>query len=147
VATLSQSEDDDDDIDVQIVEDSDSETEVETEDNGNNGLWVLVITTGGYGKRVPVSQFRLQNRAGKGIIATKFRGKQDNLAALRVVGVEDELMMITSRGIIIRQRANAISSQSRAARGVRVQRLDEDDAIVAVALVPPAAEEMEELEE
>lgn len=147
VATLTQSEDDDDDIDVQAVEDSDTETDTETEDNGNGGLWVLVITTGGYGKRVPVSQFRLQNRAGKGIIATKFRGKQDNLAALRVVGAEDELMMITSRGIIIRQRANAISSQSRAARGVRVQRLDEDDAIVAVALVPPAAEEMEELEE
>ena len=106
------------------------------------GPWVLVVTSSGYGKRVPVSQFRLQNRAGKGTIATKFKSRRavDKLVALRVVNEEDELMIITSRGIIIRQAIKAISSQSRAATGVRVQRLDEDDAIAAVALVPPSAE-------
>ncbi|MBD3561647.1 DNA gyrase subunit A, partial [Planktothrix sp. FACHB-1355] len=102
-----------------------------------DGPWVLVITTGGYGKRVPVSQFRLQNRAGMGVLATKFRKTADRLAALHVVNQDDELMMVTSRGIIIRQAVNAISPQSRMATGVRVQRLDEDDAIAAVALVPP----------
>jgi DNA gyrase subunit A (EC 5.99.1.3) len=50
-------------------------------------------------------------------------------------------MIITNRGIIIRQSVNAISSQSRPATGVRVQRLDEDDAIAAVALVPTSSEE------
>ncbi|HEY9750379.1 MAG TPA: DNA gyrase C-terminal beta-propeller domain-containing protein, partial [Allocoleopsis sp.] len=106
------------------------------------GPWVLVVTSSGYGKRVPVAQFRLQNRAGKGTIATKFKSRRsgDKLVALRVVNEEDELMIITSRGIIIRQAVKAISSQSRAATGVRVQRLDEDDAIAAVALVPPSAE-------
>jgi DNA gyrase subunit A len=107
----------------------------------HEGPWVLVITTGGYGKRVPVSQFRLQNRAGMGLVAIKFRRSQDQLAALRIVNRDDELMMITSRGIIIRQAVNAISYQSRMATGVRVQRLDEDDSIVAVALVPPSAED------
>lgn len=107
----------------------------------HGGPWVLVITTGGYGKRVPVSQFRLQNRAGMGLVAIKFRKSQDQLAALRIVNQDDELMMITSRGIIIRQVVNAISYQSRMATGVRVQRLDEDDSIAAVALVPPSAEE------
>jgi DNA gyrase subunit A len=113
------------------------------------GPWVMVVTMGGYGKRVPVSQFRLQNRAGMGIMATKFRLPKDQVAALRVVNEGDELMIVTSRGIIIRQAINAISPQSRMATGVRVQRLDEDDAIAAVALVPLSdpEEEAEALEE
>ncbi|MBE9092741.1 DNA gyrase subunit A [Tychonema sp. LEGE 07203] len=104
---------------------------------------VLVITSNGYGKRVPVSQFRLQRRAGKGLTATKFKSKKakDYVAALRIVNDNDELMIITNRGIIIRQAVSAISTQSRTATGVRVQRLDEDDSIVAVALVPASGEE------
>jgi DNA gyrase subunit A len=130
--------------------------EVETEDdtsdevNGEEihetagqGPWVLVVTTGGLGKRVPVSQFRLQNRAGMGLVAIKFRHKKDKLAALRVVNQGDELMMVTMRGIIIRQAIDAISPQSRMATGIRVQRLDEEDAIAAVALVPLSGSEEE----
>ncbi len=107
------------------------------------GPWVLVITTHGYGKRVPVTQFRLQNRAGKGVTSTKFKQKlkvQDSVASLRIVNAEDELMLITNRGIVIRQSVDAISSQSRSATGVRVQRLDADDSIAAVTLVPPSEE-------
>ncbi|HEY9826558.1 MAG TPA: DNA gyrase subunit A [Stenomitos sp.] len=108
------------------------------EETAPHGPWVLVITTQGFGKRVPVAQFRLQNRAGTGITSTKFKSTQspDQVAALRVVTAADELMLVTARGIVIRQDVNAISSQSRAATGVRVQRLDEDDAIAAVAVVP-----------
>jgi DNA gyrase subunit A len=126
------------------------EAELETEELDaelprNQGPWALVITMGGLGKRVPVSQFRLQNRAGMGLRAIKFRKAGDRLAALQVVGEDDELMMVTSRGIIIRQAVSAIPRQSRMATGVRVQRLDEDDAIAAVALVPPLNEaELEE---
>jgi DNA gyrase subunit A len=111
----------------------------EVTDNGNPGPWVLVITMGGYGKRVPVAQFRLQNRAGQGIMATKFKNRKtkDKLATLRIVNNDEEIMMVTNRGIIIRQAVNAISQQSRSATGVRVQRLDEDDAIIGVAIVPP----------
>ena len=69
------------------------------------------------------------------------------MAALHIVNEDDELMMITNRGIIIRQSVNTISSQSRAASGVRVQRLDEDDAIAAVALVPLSGEEVAAFEE
>jgi DNA gyrase subunit A len=128
------------------TEDLNTEELIET---AGQGPWVLVVTMGGYGKRVPVSQFRLQNRAGMGILATKFRLPKDQLAALGVVNEGDELMMVTSRGIIIRQASSAISPQSRMATGVRVQRLDEDDAIAAVALVPLSdpEEEAEALEE
>lgn len=122
----------------------------EREETGSSaGPWVLIVTTGGYGKRVPVSQFRLQNRAGKGVLATKFKSRQknDQLAGLRIVNGDSELMMVTNRGIIIRQSVNAISIQSRNATGVRVQRLDEDDAIAAIALIPPTngSEEDEEI--
>lgn len=128
-----------------IVENDEAEVESEAEELeaeiASEGPWALVITTGGLGKRVPVTQFRLQNRAGMGLRSIKFRKAEDRLASLRIVNEEDEIILITSRGIIIRQAVKAISCQSRAATGVRVQKLDGDDAIVAVALVPPLAEE------
>jgi DNA gyrase subunit A len=105
-----------------------------------DGPWVLAVTAQGYGKRIPVDQFRLQKRAGLGLRAIKFRVKKDELVALGVVNQGDELMLITHRGIIIQQVVDAISPQSRAATGVRVQRLDQQDAIAAVALVPPSEE-------
>ena len=126
-------DDEDDDPDELIIED-------------NQGPWVLTITTSGYGKRVPVDRFRLQNRAGMGVKAIKFRSSKEELAAVHVVNHDQELMIVTSRGIIIRQSVNAISPQSRMATGVRVQRLDGEDAIVAVALVPPSEEDSEEIE-
>ncbi|MBW4419110.1 MAG: DNA topoisomerase (ATP-hydrolyzing) subunit A [Myxacorys californica WJT36-NPBG1] len=123
-----------------LIDDAEIPVEDNTELPPQSGPWALVITTGGLGKRVPVTQFRLQKRAGMGIMATKFRKKGDTLAALHIVNEGDELMLITNRGVIIRQSVNAISSQSRGATGVRVQRLDENDAIAAVALVPASAE-------
>jgi DNA gyrase subunit A len=127
-------------------EEEETDTEAEeiiTEETNPTGPWLLAITNNGYGKRVPVTKFRLQNRAGMGVRAIKFKNANDKLAAIHVVNPEDELMIITNRGIIIRQAVDAISLQSRNATGVRVQKLDGDDAIAAVALVPPAAEEEE----
>jgi DNA gyrase subunit A len=133
----------------EIAEIENSEEIVEVSNASSTGPWVLVITMGGYGKRVPVSQFRLQNRAGQGLMATKFKNRKtkDKLATLRIVNSDEEIMMATNRGIIIRQAVNAISIQSRSATGVRVQRLDEDDAITGVAIVPPDTGDNGELEE
>jgi DNA gyrase subunit A len=133
----------------EIAEIENSEEIVEVSNANSTGPWVLVITMGGYGKRVPVSQFRLQNRAGQGLMATKFKNRKtkDKLATLRIVNSDEEIMMATNRGIIIRQAVNAISIQSRSATGVRVQRLDEDDAITGVAIVPPDTGDNGELEE
>lgn len=123
-------------------EDDDSE-EIISDETASQTPWLLTITNNGYGKRVPVSKFRLQNRAGMGVRAIKFKTKDDCLAAIHVVNPNEELMIVTNRGIIIRQAVDAISLQSRTATGVRVQRLDKDDAIAAVALVPLSAEESE----
>jgi DNA gyrase subunit A len=130
----------------EMKENTSEEEETLEEATQAETLWILAITKGGYGKRVPITQFRLQNRAGKGLSAMKFR-KKDHLAALKVVHEGEELMLVTNRGIIIRQGTEAIPRQSRQATGVRVQRLDEEDAIAAVALVPPAEEEEEEASE
>lgn len=135
----------DETVDIEVVEENNEEILV-TEDQ--DSLWVLVVTAGGYGKRVPVEQFRLQKRAGMGVKAIKFRSDKDELIALRIVNSVDELMLITHRGIIIRQAIGAISPQSRMATGVRVQRLDKSDFIAAVALVPPSDEEsLEDMDE
>lgn len=125
-------------------DDDDDEMEEVVTDVVDQGPWVVAVTTKGFGKRVQVGRFRLQNRAGVGLKAIKFKSEGDRLASLRIVNAEDELMLVTTRGIMIRQAVESISLQSRSATGVRVQRLDKSDAIVAVALVPPAAEENSE---
>ena len=132
-----------------MLESADEPDGEELTDDKNQGPWMLIVTTGGMGKRVPVGQFRLQNRGGMGIIATKFRKKGDTLAALTMVNEGQELMVVTQRGIIIRTLVNAISAQSRPATGVRLQRLDESDGISAVAVVPISGEsgELDEGEE
>jgi DNA gyrase subunit A (EC 5.99.1.3) len=105
---------------------------------------VLVVTMNGYGKRVPVSEFRIQNRSGMGVTVTKFRKKGDAVAGLGLIGADEEILLVTQRGVIIRQAARDISQQSRMATGVRLQRLDADDAIAAVAAVPPNLGEEED---
>ena len=134
---------------VQIIDavgenDDDDDSDEVIADEANLTPWLLTITNYGYGKRVPVSKFRLQNRAGMGVRAIKFKSKDDRLAAIHVVNPEEELMIVTNRGIIIRQAVDAISMQSRSATGVRVQKLDKDDAITAVALVPLSENEEDE---
>jgi DNA gyrase subunit A len=130
-------------VDENEFDDNDTEEEL-TNDTAKDAPWALAVTTSGYGKRVPVSQFRLQRRAGLGLKAIRFRKSNEELAALHIVNADDEFMIITTRGIIIRCDVNAVSLQSRNASGVRVQKLDSDDAIAAVALVPPSSEETTE---
>ncbi len=125
------------------IADTDDDDDSDEAATNRPGPWILVITAGGMGKRVPIELFRLQNRAGMGLKALKFRLDDDSLVAVLVVNESEELMLVTNRGIIIRQRVNDISIQSRSAQGVRLQRLDEDDAIAAVAVVPAELEEDE----
>ena len=104
------------------------------------GPWVLVASASGLGKRVPVTQFRLQKRAGMGLRAMKFRTDADQLVGLRVLGAGEELLLVSEKGVIVRTSADAIPQQSRAATGVRLQRLDKGDRLADVVLVPPEAE-------
>ena len=110
----------------------------------SDGPWVLVASASGLGKRVPVNQFRLQKRAGMGLRAIKFRREGDELVGLRVLGYGEELLLVSERGVIVRTSADKIPQQSRAATGVRLQRLDAGDRLSEVVLVPPDSEDQDQ---
>jgi DNA gyrase subunit A len=124
------------------AEDDDSEEVAPSE-----GPWVLVASASGLGKRVPVNQFRLQKRAGMGLRCMKFRRDGDVLVGLKVLGAGEELLLVSEKGVIVRTQADAIPQQSRAATGVRLQKLDSGDRLTEVVLVPPAPEEEAPVEE
>jgi DNA gyrase subunit A len=76
-----------------------------------------------------------------GLRAIKFRRDGDVLVGLKVLGAGEELLLVSERGVIVRMKADAIPQQSRAATGVRLQKLDAGDRLTEVVLVPPAPEE------
>lgn len=127
----------------------DGETDLDAEGleetAASEGPWVLVASASGLGKRVPVNQFRLQRRAGMGLRAIKFRRDGDALVGLKVLGAGEELLLVSEKGVIVRMSADAIPQQSRAATGVRLQKLDSGDRLAEVVLVPPSADEEEAL--
>ncbi|MBK8002969.1 MAG: DNA gyrase subunit A [Gemmatimonadetes bacterium] len=96
---------------------------------------LLVVSEKGFGKRSELSDYRVQKRGGKGIITMKSTDKTGALVALMEVQPEDELMLITKHGIIIRQPVEGIRVISRNTQGVRVMNLDAGDAVVDVARV------------
>ena len=121
---------------VESLDNENDENEENLESNSSKGPWVLIASAFGLGKRVPVTQFRLQKRAGMGLRAIKFRIKDDSLVGLKVLGEGEELIFVTERGVIVRTNADKISQQSRAATGVKLQRLDDGDHLSEVVLVP-----------
>ncbi|NCP33998.1 MAG: DNA gyrase subunit A [Armatimonadetes bacterium] len=102
---------------------------------------LLVVSERGYGKRTKLDQYRVQSRGGKGIITMRVTEKNGPVVGLRVVEADDELLVITKSGIIIRQRVANISVVGRSTQGVRLIRLAEDDAVGAVAPIVAPAED------
>ncbi|NLZ54218.1 MAG: DNA gyrase subunit A [Thermoanaerobacteraceae bacterium] len=99
------------------------------------GVDVLVVTEQGFGKRTDEKEFRLQTRGGKGVILQKITDKTGPVAGLRVVGENDEIMLCTASGIMIRMLASDISKMSRNTRGVTLIKLEKDDKISSMAVV------------
>ena len=107
--------------------------------SGTQEEFVLLITENGYGKRVSTSEFTAKRRGGMGVIAMKFKSGLENerLRCLDAVHETDEILVITEKGIMVRQKVSQIPVQSRTATGVLIQRLDEGDHIKSVSIVPP----------
>ena len=103
---------------------------------------VLAITENGYGKRTSLDEFRVQSRAGKGIKAMKLNEKTGNLVAQLLVSEDEDIMLITVDGTIIRIPVASISIQGRATQGVRLMKVGDS----RISRVAPVAKE-EELEE
>jgi len=109
------------------------------EKSSSTSEYVLVVTANGYGKRIQTEEFNSRARGGVGVISTKFKKfTSDYVSCLRVVHEDDEVLVITSKGVIVRQKVSAIPSQSRAATGVLVQKVDtgSGDYISSVSIVP-----------
>ena len=108
----------------------------------HDGCEILTVTTQGYGKRSNVADYPLQGRAGKGVKAGVFNDKTGDLAGLKVIPADMDVMMITDGGIIIRVQADEISKIGRATQGVRIMKLkDEGAKVVGIALTPHEDEE------
>lgn len=103
---------------------------------------IITITENGYGKRSDIEDYRLQQRAGKGIKAGVFNEKTGKLVNLKLVHEDEDVMIIADSGIIIRIAAKDISKIGRDTQGVRVMKLSEGK--VAVVAVTPHGEEKEE---
>ncbi len=101
----------------------------------NEAAYAFVITNDGFGKRVKLEEFRQQGRAGVGLIGTKFKKATSKLASLKVVRDGDEVIIASANGVVVRQKIDDISVQSRMATGVRIQQLDENDEVVMVTTV------------
>jgi len=110
----------------------------------DTSLSLLILSENGYGKRTKIGDFRLQHRGGSGIIAMKVTEKTGNLAASVEVGDTEDVMIITEKGIVIRQRVEQVSIIGRNTQGVRMIRLDENDKVSDMALVIKNEEEEEE---
>jgi DNA gyrase subunit A len=101
----------------------------------HSGTSILVATEKGFGKRSETSEYRVSHRGGKGIFTVKTTDKTGRMVAIREVVETDDVVIVTSGGIIIRQHASEIRLAGRNTQGVRLIRLDEGDTIADVAAV------------
>src|SRR5262245_17458389 len=99
------------------------------------GVTILTVTERGYGKRTPLEEYRLQGRAGKGIIDIKTGGRNGNVVGMLQVRNEDDILVVTTKGKIIRMHAADISAQGRNTWGVRIIDLEPDDRVGSIARV------------
>jgi len=96
---------------------------------------ILMVTSAGYGKRTQLHHFHRQGRGGQGVRGIKLTSKRGGVVAAFTVGLEDEILVISSAGVVVRMAARDISSQGRDATGVRVVSLDPGQEVASVAPV------------
>jgi DNA gyrase subunit A len=97
---------------------------------------VLIVTAKGYGKRTPISEYRLQTRGGKGIKTIQVTEKNGPVVGLKVVGGDEDLMIMTSSGTLIRTGISGINTMGRITQGVKLIHIRDDDFVATVARVP-----------
>ncbi|MEA4882767.1 MAG: DNA gyrase subunit A [Clostridia bacterium] len=102
---------------------------------------VLVITNNGYGKRTPVVDYRPQRRAGKGLKALRLTPKTGSIVGVKLVRDENELMLMTTSGYVIRFQISDVPVMGRDTQGVKVMNLEPDDQVVSIARVSPKSED------
>jgi len=112
-----------------------SDDEVVSVDVARDETAILMVTEAGYGKRTQLDHYNRQARGGQGVIGIKLTGKKGNVVAAFMVGIDDEIVAVSSGGITIRMEVREISSQGRAATGVRLMNLDDGQTVASVAAI------------
>jgi DNA gyrase subunit A len=102
-------------------------------DKDRSDAHVVLVTENGFGKRTPPSEYKVQNRGGRGVKSIEITEKNGNLVALKIASKEDEMVILTNEGHIIRLDTDQIPIQKRYSRGVLLMKLPEAEKIVAVA--------------
>lgn len=108
---------------------------------------VLIITKNGYGKRTPIEEYRVQTRGGKGLRTCNITDKNGDVVALKCVSQEEDIMLITVSGVLIRVSVSDISQMGRNTQGVKVIRLGDEEFVSTVAKVQTSEDEDEVLDE
>ena len=96
---------------------------------------VMVVTENGYGKKTPITEYRLTHRGSKGVKALNVTEKNGNLVALLAIGTDNDLVIITDSGVVMRMSMSQVSTLGRATQGVRLIRLKDDQKVATVSLV------------
>jgi DNA gyrase subunit A len=110
----------------------------------DEGKSILVITRKGFGKRTPSEEYRSQSRGGKGVLNTRVTDKNGEVVGFRQVADEEEILMITDRGRLIRTPVAPIRQIGRVTQGVKLMDLDEGEQVVDVAVLQESDESKEE---
>ncbi len=110
-----------------------AEDRVVSVDVARDDTAILIMTEAGYGKRTQLDKFNVQGRGGQGVRGMKLTGKKGEVVAAFMVGIEDEIVAVSTGGITIRMAVREISSQGRDATGVRVMNMDDGDTVGSVA--------------
>ncbi|MBT2687232.1 DNA gyrase subunit A [Bacillus sp. ISL-47] len=107
---------------------------------------ILIVTKNGYGKRTPAEEYRVQGRGGKGIKTCNITDKNGSLVSMKAVTGEEDVMLITTGGVLIRMAVSDISTMGRNTQGVRLIRINEDadEAVSTVAKVEKEEEKDDE---
>lgn len=118
----------------------------------NDDFDVMIVTSKGYGKRTPMSDYRIQTRGGVGIKTLNVTERNGNIVALKTVSSENDLMIVTVSGVIIRLNVNDISTMGRYTQGVRLIRIQDEEEVATVARIEvsedeQSSEDQENLEE
>ena len=111
---------------------------------GGKNATLLAITENGFGKRTELEEYRVQNRGGKGVITYKITPKTGNIVGIRIANGDEDVMMITDTGTIIRLNVSEVSVLGRSTQGVTLMRTNDGGKVVSIEIIKPEDQEISE---
>ena len=110
---------------------------------GGKNATLLAITENGFGKRTELDEYRVQNRGGKGVITYKITPKTGNIVGIRIANGDEDVMMITDKGTIIRLKVSEVSVLGRSTQGVTLMRTNDGGKVVSIEIITPEDQDIE----